>query len=103
MISPHEMLFPSLRVCSSKAYKNAYADTLHAAAQLADAFPLLEGKPKQEKRELLEEAESLAHRIVETFDCKKPLIAALGLLLAIRVLDQIVINETGRAEGRCAQ
>jgi hypothetical protein len=99
MISPHEMLFLSLRACSSEPYKNAYADTLHAAAQLAEAFPLLEGKPRQEKHELLGEAESLAHRIVETFDSKKPLIAALGLLLAIRVLEQMVKNQTAELRG----
>ncbi len=98
MISPHEMLFLSLRACSSEAYKDACADTLHAAAQLAKAYPLLEGKPKQEKRELLEKAESLAHRIVETFDSKKPLIAALGLLLAIRVLEQME-DETAELRG----
>ena len=36
MISPHEMLFLSLGACSSRAYKNAYADTLRAAAQGSD-------------------------------------------------------------------
>lgn len=83
----------------SKAYKNAYADTLRDAAHLAEAFPLLEGKPKQEKRELLGEAESLAHRIVETFDGKKPLVAVLGLLLAIRVLEQMVKNRRAKLRG----
>ena len=95
MISPHELLF----LCSSEAYKSACAGTLHAAAHLAEAFPLLEGTPRQEKHELLGEAESLAHRILETFDGKKPLIAALGLLLAIRVLERMVKNQPAELTG----
>ncbi len=53
MINFNEMKFLSLRACSREAYKNAYIDTLQAAARLAEAFPRLEGKPKQEKHELL--------------------------------------------------
>jgi hypothetical protein len=99
MINFNEMKFLSLRACSREAYKNAYIDTLQAAARLAEAFPRLEGKPKQEKHELLREAESHAHSLLETFDGKKPMIAALGLLMAIRVLERMVRSQATALRG----
>jgi len=76
-----------------KVYRDAYNNSRHAAECLAGVFLLLEGKPEEERREILVEAESLAHRIVETFDGKKPATAALGLMFAIRVLEKMVEDQ----------
>jgi hypothetical protein len=87
------------------AYNRVYAsetynDTMRAAEQLArDSFLLLDRKPEEEKRQILAKARSLTERISNTFAGEAPMVASLGLLTAIRVLEKMIKDQAAELRG----
>jgi vacuolar-type H+-ATPase subunit H len=72
----------------------AYNETMRATEQLArDSLLLLDRKPEEERREILAKAESLTERISETLESEAPMVASLGLLTAIRVLERMIKDQ----------
>jgi len=75
----------------------AYNDTMRATEQLArDSILVLNRKPEDERREILAKAQCLTEKISETFENEAPMVAALGLLTAIRVLEQMIKNQAAK-------
>lgn len=75
----------------------AYDETMRATEQLArDSLLLLDRKPEEERREVLAKAQSLTEKISETFENEAPMVAALGLLTAIRVLDRTIKDQAAQ-------
>ena len=72
----------------------AYNETMRATEQLArDSLLLLDRKPEEERREILAKAENLTERISETLESEAPMVASLGLLTAIRVLERMIKDQ----------
>jgi hypothetical protein len=76
---------------------DAYNDTMSAVERLArDSILVLNRKPEDERREILARAQIVTERISETFDNEAPMVAAIGLLTAVRVLEQMIKNQAAK-------
>lgn len=78
----------------NRAYSSEmYNETMRAVEQLsAHSLVLLEQKPDEERRAILENAQGLTEKIIDVVEKEKPFVAAIALLMAVRVLERHVVT-----------